>query len=146
MALDLVALRNTLENLSITRQLPEPLRQRFVLTLVGVGNNIQASDGEKLFTEGEKSSELAYALLTGTVDVAKSTAPTVTVQAPDLFGEMQQINPDGVRTATVVVRDTATLLRFSWNNFFSLALALFNEQEMVQLRQALEELAWSHVV
>lgn len=146
MALDLLNLRNTIDNMSITRQLPESLRQRFVVTLLGVSNNIQVSDGEKLFTEGEKTSELAYVLVTGTVDVTKSTTPTVTVQAPDLFGEMQQINPEGVRTATVVVRDVATLLQFSWNDFFSLALTLFNEQEMAQLRQALEELAWSHVV
>ena len=146
MSIDLAKIRNSIGSLSLTRQLPESMRQRFVISMLGVGDAAQGHEGDVLFTENDKSDELAYILITGEVEVQKSGMPSQEVSAPDLFGEIQQLNPEGVRTATLRVKDNAVLLRFSWNAFFALALTMFSEQEMATLRRALEDLAWSHTV
>lgn len=139
-------LRNRLSQLSLVKSVPATMRPRVVMVLLGVGQEGKANKGFVLFRQGDEHDDTAYVLVSGSVTVEKEDAPSVEVQSPHLLGEMIQYSPLKERSATVTSSTQVRLLRFTWNGFFQTAGDIFSPEEMDHLKQAIEEVAWGHVV
>ena len=139
-------LRTRLAQLSIVKNVPAVMRPRVAMVLLGIGQEGKANPGFVLFTQGDPYDDTAYILLQGSVTVEKGDSPSVEVSAPHLLGEMVQFSPVKERSATVTSSTSVRLLRFTWIAFFSTAEQLFNPEELDHLKQALEGVAWGHVV
>lgn len=139
-------MRNRLAQLSLVKSVPAVMRPRTVMIFLGIGQEGKANKGFTLFTQNDEHDDTAYVLLEGAVTVEKDDAPSVEVRAPHLLGETVQFSPLKVRTATVTSSSQVRLLRFTWTGFFQTAEDLFTHEEIDHLKQALEEVAWGHVV
>lgn len=64
------------------------------------------------------------------------------MKAPELFGEMRQMNEKGQRVATVCANEPSTILRFSWHNFIGVLLKIssISPEQRKELRRALNEI------
>lgn len=139
-------MRNRLAQLSVVKSVPAVMRPRTVMAFLAIGQEGKANKGFTLFTQGDDHDDTAYVLLEGAVHVEKDDAPAVEVRAPHLLGEMIQFSPLKSRTATVTSSTQVRLLRFTWNGFFQTAADIFSHEEIEHLKQAIEEVAWGHVV
>ena len=139
-------LRDRLAQLSVVKSVPAAMRLRVIMVLLGIGQEGKANQGFPLFRVGDEHDDTAYVLLEGSVTVEKGDAPRVEVQAPHLLGEMIQYSPTKARSATVTSSSQVRLLRFTWHEFFQTAQDVFTPEEIGHLKQAIEEVAWGHVV
>lgn len=137
-------IRNQICAIPLLHDLPESIRTRVCMILLGLGHEVTATEGQVLFEEGEGDNDVAYILLEGKVLVEKSDAPSVTASAPDLLGEVVKFSPMSRRSATVTAEGEVKLLKFMWAQFFSTSDVVFAVEEQIRLRQGLEDIAWSH--
>lgn len=137
-------IRNQICAIPIFHDLPELVRARICMILLGLGHEVTATDGQVLFEEGESDNDVAYILLDGKVRVEKTETPIVTAAAPDLLGEVVKFSPLALRSATVTAEGEVKLLKFFWAPFFEAASMVFQPEEQIQVRQALEDIAWGH--
>jgi CRP-like cAMP-binding protein len=137
-------IRNQICAIPVVRDLPEKLRARICMILLGIGHEVTATEGQILFEEGEGDNDVAYILLQGEILVQKSDSPEIVAQAPDLLGEVVKFSPMSRRSATVSAKGEVKLLKFIWAEFFDAIDQVFPPEEQIQVRQALEDIAWGH--
>jgi hypothetical protein len=141
----------TIARLPLLASAPETLRQRIADIMGVVGEQAAVAQGEALLHEGHLGENLGYVLVEGAVTVEKAGTPPVRLNAPALFGEIQQFNPRAQRTATVRAVTPVVVIRFSWDSLYTRAKETLSEDEQHLLmdaleRSACERLACEHLV
>jgi CRP-like cAMP-binding protein len=137
-------IRDRIGHIPVVHELPEDIRQRFAMILLGLGHEVTATDGQVLFEEGQGDDDVAYVMLEGTLLVEKSEVPALLVNAPELLGEVVKFSPLARRSATVTAQGDVKLLKFYWTPFFHAMDQVFNPDERLDVRHALEDIAWGH--
>ena len=137
-------IRTRIHAIPVVHDLPESIRTRLAMILLGLGHEVTATEGQVLFEEGEGDNDVAYVLIVGRVRVEKTEVPQVVVEAPELLGEVVKFSPFARRSATVTAEEEAKLLKFLWTPFFEAVDRIFNHDEQLDVRHALEDIAWSH--
>ncbi|NUM56250.1 MAG: cyclic nucleotide-binding domain-containing protein [Candidatus Hydrogenedentes bacterium] len=133
--------RKRLLLLPFITELPEPLRARIAMCLLWIGQPAQFAVGDAIFVQGDEDENTGCVLLQGEVEVLRGNQDAVRVQAPELLGEMQQLEPTAQRTATVqAIADAQTLL-FSWHDFVVYSAVLLTTEEQIVLRDVIRNSA-----
>ncbi len=125
---------------------PTALRRRIVTLLEDISKAENIKEGSVLFTKGDSTSNHAFILLEGTVEVLREDVPTTTVHPPALLGEVKQFNPAHERIADVTALRDLKVLRFNWEDFNTAAVERLGEGDLALFLNALSEYAWQHIV
>lgn len=135
---------DTLRNLRFMQQLGPAARDKAIAAFEAVSEAESMNPGVCLFQEGERDTDRGYVLLDGEVRIVKSTAPELTVAAPELLGEMVQYNPKAERTATVESATAIQVLSFRWSAFNDALVRTCSPEETDEIQKAFQDYAWEH--
>lgn len=138
------AAADTLRNLRFMHQLGPAAREKVIAAFEIVGQPESMNPGASLFREGERDTDRGYVLLDGEVRITKSSAPELTVAAPELLGEMVQYNPKSERTATVESATAIQVLSFQWSAFNDELVRTCSPEETDEIQKAFQDYAWEH--
>mgnify|MGYP002624130328 CR=1 FL=1 len=120
------------------------LRTKIANLLIAKGVPQKVAVNAVLFRAGDPSDDQGIVLLDGEINVEKEGNPGITAYAPDIIGEMAQMNPTRQRTATVTTQTEIKVLRFKWPALMKAAEAELSEAEFKSFTDALQENAWQH--
>lgn len=136
--------RQTIVGMAALSPLNPSLRARVASIFLEISSPKRVAPNTTLFRAGETSNDVGIVLLEGELNIEKQGNPSVTAYAPDLIGEMAQLNPMRQRTATVSAATELKVLTFGWNKFNEIALAKLSEAELQSITDALQTHAWRH--
>ncbi len=122
--------------------LEEACRKPIAELLLRLSREMTLDDGEQLIQEGALGGTAGFILMAGQVLVERSGAAPITVCAPALLGEMQQFNPQSLRTASVCAQGEAVVLRFGWQELYAQARLELEETIQGLLLGAIERCVW----
>lgn len=140
--MDNATIQAALERLPLLEAMPEHVRADVMQVMTAVSEVVDVNPGKALIQEGALGGTTGYVLLTGAVEVERTGSPPVPVAAPAILGEMQQFNPQALRTATVTGAEAGAALRFRWPQFYAHARMALGEEAQGQLLAQLERLVW----
>lgn len=109
--------RDRIFEIPMLQVLPSALRRWLCDILVGISSERTAEAGDVVYEKGSEDENTGAILIEGAVEVRGDPSHTFQVTAPNIIGEMQQLDEYGQRTATVTVTEKAVLLEFSWGDF-----------------------------
>ncbi len=133
--------RKRLLSVPMVSELPDTLRERVCMIFLWIGQPVHFTEGESIFIQGDEDENVGCVLVEGEVDVIRAHEESRPVFAPELLGEMQQLEATAQRTATVQsVSDTETLL-FSWHDFVGYSGILLTPEEQIVLRDIVRDTA-----
>lgn len=118
--------------------MPEATGQCIARLFLAVGQPATLSKGDILLRQGGLGGDVGFILLEGSVEVEKEGEKAVAVCSPALLGEMHQLNPRAQRTATVRAKGDATVLQFSWQEFYTRAKDTLAPEERLMLAESIE--------
>lgn len=117
--------------------LPERVADQIVAILKQIAPGREVESGEVLFRKGKEDENVGILLLDGSVDIDMGDNAPMREEAPELFGEMLQLDEKKRRTATVRVVEKAVVFEFSWHNFVTMALHALGYEDQLRLREVL---------
>ncbi|MEK7794344.1 MAG: cyclic nucleotide-binding domain-containing protein [Candidatus Hydrogenedentota bacterium] len=138
--------KTAIAELSFLLDLDEELRGRILTAFLAVSEISVRDAGTALIREGQDDSDSGFVLISGSVNVAKSTGGGGRVAAPALFGEMKQFGPGGQRVATVSMEESGEVAAFSWTKLYREMETRIDAGELEQFRDALRRYAWKHLL
>ena len=109
--------RDRIFEIPMLQVLPADLRRRLCDILVDISSERTVEAGGVVYEKGSEDENTGAVLVEGALEVRGDPDHNFQVSAPDIVGEMQQLNVYGQRTATVSVTKKAVLLEFSWSEF-----------------------------
>lgn len=109
--------RGRIAEIPMIHALDAPLRRRVCDVLSGLASESKLKPGDVVYEKGSEDENTGAMLIEGVLVVQGDTDHMFEVTAPNLVGEMQQLNKYGQRTATVSAKSDALLLEFSWHLF-----------------------------
>ena len=112
--------------------------------LIEIGKPVRIPADSMLFRSGDPSDDQGYILVEGEITVVKEGHPELTAYAPDIIGEMAQLNPTRQRTATVTAATDVQAIGFAWRDFVRTASTRLSEADLKAFTEALQEHAWRH--
>ena len=122
------------------------LAQKVAEAFIACSRKERATPGRTLMSVGDSAVQDGIILLSGEISIAKEGSPEIIAIAPELMGEMAQINPARQRTATVTAHTDITLLHFTWRDFANEAGQRLTQDEFKKVSAALQDHAWRHTV
>ncbi len=141
--MELNEMRERILGIPLIKGLPESMRERFVMMLLYVSQTKRTFTNEQLFIEGEHDENTGVALLDGMVRIIRENEDPISVEAPDILGEIQQFTRERRRTATVEVCAGGQVLSFRWGDLRQAASAYYSHEELATLRSHLRKTAWA---
>lgn len=138
--------KTAITGLPFLLDLDEELRARIVAAFLAASEISVRDAGTALIREGQDDSDSGFVLISGAVNIIKSTGGGGRVGAPALFGEMKQFGPGGQRVATVTIEDSGEVAAFSWEKLYREMETRVNADEHEQFRDALRRYAWKHLL
>lgn len=128
-----------IESVPLLKGLSEHLRTNAALILGAISDESVMAKGETLYREGEDGDNTGVILVAGSVEVTHGNTEPKIVKAPEILGEMHQLNSTGQRLATVRIHEPATVLTFSWHNFVGLIMTSgrIPKDQQQELREAM---------
>lgn len=109
--------RDRIARIPMIHALDAPVRERVCDVLSGLATESKLKPGDVVYKKGSEDDNTGAMLLEGVLVVRGDSAHVFEVTAPNLVGEMQQLNKYGQRTATVSAKSDTLLLEFSWHSF-----------------------------
>ncbi|MFP6581487.1 MAG: cyclic nucleotide-binding domain-containing protein [Candidatus Hydrogenedentota bacterium] len=134
------------EAIPLSLSLSERINTAWLDTLREVGTRVQVRSGDNVISLNDTNTGTGYVLYSGEISVQKKDAPEIVKPAPELLGEMGQLNPAGTRTASVVAATDVALISFNWTKLNAALAIRLSEAELETLKDAIQQYAWSHFV
>jgi len=134
--------RKVLESLSLFQQVEPGIRGKLLDLFLKTGKIESHDTDAMLLHEGDVGGDIGFVLLDGAVRVSRDAGGELTLPAPAMLGEMQQLNPHATRTATVTAAGPCTVLRFGWMPLYLEARMSLDEAAQSSLQAAIETLVW----
>ena len=103
--------------------LSDSTRKSVASVLVQTAKETTLEKDDVLYRGGDDAENTGTLLVKGSMSVERD-GKLVTVRAPDLLGEMQQLNKTGQRVATVTALEESIVLEFAWHDFLYTAVAM----------------------
>ena len=141
--MNLGLMRERITTTPLSQQLPENMRDRFIMALLYVADTEEVTRTQELFRKGEADTDRGCLILEGMVRIKTEKDDKKTIEAPDILGEVQLFTPQGTRTATVEVVVGGEILTFSWKDFGHCAKSLYSPEEMQTLKKIIADSAWA---
>ena len=141
--MELSLIRERILATPLVKNLPEGMRQRFVMLLLWISQTEEVSREQQIFRQGDKETDEGCLILEGIVRVITEDSDKKTIEAPDILGEVQLFTPQGARTATVEVVVGGDILSFGWREFGVAAREHYTKDEMAVLKKVIAESAWT---
>jgi CRP-like cAMP-binding protein len=142
--MDSEELGRVLHDMAFMQSLPEPLRGEVSRILQSISVLRTIPLGDAWIREGEKTKNMGYILVQGSVAIRKASGQQHAEEAPELIGEIIQYNPAHSRAATVVATADCVVMRFEWDEFWVKCGESLSDGELQSLRSAVESFAWEH--
>ena len=136
--------RQIVSGMAALSPLNASLRARVASIFLEISAPKRVAPDTTLFHAGDASNGMGVVLLEGELTIDKQENPSVTAYAPDLIGEMAQLNPTRQRTATVIAATELKVLTFTWQKFSEVAMTKLSEAELKSVTEALKAHAWRH--
>ena len=133
-----------LHDMPFMQSLPEPLRGKVVHILQGVSVLRTIPLGDTWIREGDKTKSVGYILLKGSVTIRRTSGEQHSEDAPELIGEIIQYNPAHIRAATVLATSACVVMRFDWDDFWTVCGETLSDSDLQSVRSAVESFAWEH--
>ncbi len=126
----------------LIKDLSPVLQDAVVQILDSISEELMLNKGETLYHECEEGDNTGVLLISGSVNISHGNTDPKIVKAPELFGEMRQMNHKGQRVATICANEGSTILRFSWHNFIGVLMKIssITKEQRVELRRALNQI------
>lgn len=141
--MELEKIREQILKTRLVRNLPENMRQRFAMLILGLAETREVFREEQIFKQGDRDADTGCIILEGMVRIITEDSDKKTIEAPDILGEVQLFTPDRVRTATVEVVVGGNILTFKWKDLGRATQEVFNKEEMAALKRVITESAWT---
>ncbi|MFP6616215.1 MAG: cyclic nucleotide-binding domain-containing protein, partial [Candidatus Hydrogenedentota bacterium] len=81
----------------LIKDLSPVLQDAVVQILDSISEELMLNKGETLYHEGEEGDNTGVLLISGSVEISHGNTDPKIVKAPELFGEMRQMNDKGQR-------------------------------------------------
>lgn len=135
--------RDRISEMPMLQTLPSELRLRLSDILVGVSSERTLEVGGVVYEKGKEDENTGAIVVQGALEVHSDPDHVYQISAPNIVGEMQQLNEFGQRTATVSVKEKAVLLDFSWHDFVRALMehAVITKSERAQVKEVFTEFA-----
>lgn len=144
--MEAIALASLVENQRFFAALPKNIQAVVVGIFASISDYEKVSAKTVLFNKGDPTADEGILILKGEISVEKEGHPAKQVSGPELVGEMAQLNPAGLRTATVSAVTELELLRFQWYSFRNEITRLLGEDGAETVQRTLESFAWDHFI
>ena len=130
--------RDRVSEIPMFHSLPSDLRRRLRDIFVDISSERTLEAGDVVYEKGSEDENTGAILIEGTLEVRGDPDHKFQVSAPNIVGEMQQLNEFGQRTATVSVTEKAVLLEFSWDDFVRTLSehAVITQDERAKIKKA----------
>ncbi len=121
-------------NVPMLQDLQEETRAIVTRILLKIAKRLQLASGDVLYTEGAEDTNVGALLVEGALTVQSGDSEPLTVDAPDLLGEMQMLDEYGQRKATVTAAEDSVVLEFGWDDFIGVARSVLTQEQQVEVR------------
>lgn len=118
--------------------LAESTRKIVCEVLLSMAAERDLEEGDILFAEGDEDVHTGVILVEGSMTVGRDSDAPITVQAPEIMGEMHQFDDFGQRTATVIAEEDSKILEFAWSEFVEVCMQELDPDAQNELRGMLE--------
>jgi len=135
--MDLNEYRPQADAIPMFQDLPEQTRELVCRILLKIAERSALAKGDVLYEKGTEDTGTGAALVEGAVEVRTDDGEPLTVNAPDLLGEMQLFDEYGERTATVTAAEDSVVLEFFWEEFVGVALSLLTREQQIEVKDML---------
>lgn len=135
--MDLQEYEPLVSRVPMLQDLQEESRTLVARILLKLAKGSRLASGDVLYTEGAEDADVGALLVEGAVTVRSGNGEAVTVNAPDLLGEMQMLDEYGQRTATVTAAEDSVVLEFGWDDFIGVARSVLTQEQQVEVRDML---------
>ena len=135
--------RNVVGKIPMLQGLGTPLRERLSDILVDIATERLVEAGDVLYEKDAEDENTGSILLDGILEVTRDSGDKIEVTAPDLVGEMLQLNDYGRRTATVSAKTKSVMLEFSWHEFIQSLTSnvIITDNDRIAIKEALTKVA-----
>ena len=135
--------RDRISEIPMLQTLPSDLRLRLGDIIVGVCSERTVEVGGVVYEKGTEDENTGAIVIKGALEVHADPDHVFQISAPNIVGEMQQLNEFGQRTASVSVTEEAVLLDFSWHDFVRALMdhAAITKSDRTKVREVFAELA-----
>jgi len=135
--------RDRISEIPVFQTLPSSLRLRLSDVLVGISSERTLEAGGVLYEKGTEDENTGAIVVQGALEVHTDPDHVFQISAPNIVGEMQQLNEFGQRTATVLATEKAILLDFSWHDFVRALTenVIITDSERAQVKALFKEFA-----
>ncbi len=135
--------RDRIAEIPMIHALDAPLRKRVCDVLVDLATGSELEAGDVIYKKGSEDDNTGAILIEGVLMVRGDPDHEFEVTAPNLVGEMQQLNEYGQRTATVSAKTDALVLEFSWHNFVKTLLedAIITQSDRATIKEMFTDYA-----
>jgi len=122
----------------VLKSLSDSTRTTVASVLLQTAKESTLEKDEILYRGGDDAKNTGTLLVKGSMSVERD-GESVTVKAPDLLGEMQQLNKTGQRVATVTALEESIVLEFAWHDFLytSVAMKALTEDQQREFKEAI---------
>lgn len=130
--------RDRVSEIPMLQTLASNVRGRVSDILVDISSERTLEVGGIVYEKGSEDENTGAILIEGALEVRGDPDHTFQVSAPDIVGEMQQLNEFGQRTAKVSVTEKAVLLEFFWHDFVRALKehAVITQDERAKIKEA----------
>lgn len=135
--MDLRDFQRELREIPLIHDLPEDVRDGVCAVLTNISKGSILSAGDVLYREGDRGTNTGALLMKGAVDIKSGDGQPIHRRAPELFGEMRQIDKDNQRTATVTIAEESVVFEFSWHGFVVMALHKLTKSQQKVVKDAI---------
>lgn len=142
--MDYSALRTAWDGIQASWSLSEKINTAWIDSVGEIGLETGIREGGRIFSIDDTETDKGYILLSGEISIQKKDSPEIVKPGPELLGEMGQMNPQHVRTASVTAATDTQLIQFSWGKLHAALRKRLNEEEMSALKSSLQQYAWGH--
>lgn len=120
--------------------LSDSSRKAVASVLLQTARETTLTKGDVLYRGGDDSDNTGTLLVKGSMTVERD-GKSITVKAPEILGEMQQLNKTGQRVATVTAKEESIVLEFGWHDFVYTAVTMnaLTETQQRQFKKALSD-------
>ena len=132
------------EEVATRMSLASAARQAWLDALMEVGTGTRAHADDMIISVLDANARIRYLLLNGEYCVQKQGDPELVKPAPELIGEMAEVNPSGRRTASIRAVSDVDMISFSWEKMHSALKKRMSDEDYTKLLESLDQYACNH--
>jgi len=142
--MDVSLIKEAWSPISDRMSLSPSLSEAWVDSLIEVGTATQVSAGDTIISVLDANTKIGYLLISGEYCIQKQGDPELVKSAPELLGEMAELNPSGTRTASVRATSDIEMISFGWEKMNAALRQRLDENDFATLIEGLKQYAWEH--